>query len=786
MKSLTSPRSDKFFAGLWLVFHALAILPFVFKVASSRELNIDADLFNMLPKPEIGKAMGVADEKLTELTGQNIFLLVSHEDFARAKETAEEVYARLKDSPRFDSVSLYSDMSMLSQVTDFVNEYRWNLLGESDIARLSTDDGARAFADNALAQAYGAFTISSMQNVETDPFMLGERSLQNYLAALQQSGTAMSPKDNVLAALHDGKWYVMIRASLSKAGSALASKTNGVAQIYDVCNPLEKDGVRFVYSGTPVHSFDSSSSAINEISVISSVTLLALAIILLFVFKSPLPIFMSLGSILISLATAFSVSYLMFGKIHVLTLVFGTSLIGSCIDYSLHFFINWKANRTLSSGREVRAHLMKGLFMSLVSTELCYFILVFAPFDLLKQMATFSLFGILSSFLTVAGAYPLLKMPAQKNRSIPIVEKFKRSEWRGKKRASAIVTAAFFVLTLGTIVIRRDHVRIKNDVGHLYTPKGRMAEDSVLCVQVTKYYPTGWFIVAGDSAEETLEREEALRARLEAANANEELDGYIATTQYIPSIAKQKRSRAAAKNLLPLAQEQLDALGFDGQSAGDVAAAYDASDGRFITPQSDIPASLRDAIASTWLGEIDGRYYSIVLPASITSEEAYDKAAAADPNIYFEKKIRDIGRDLDRLTRAILMLFAIAYVVIVVVIKFFYSWRQTLKIASIPALIVLVITSVFAARGIDLEFFSITGMILVFGLGLDYIIYMIENEKRGGAGDESKLEPFAILLSFLTTVLSFGALSLSGFVPVHMLGLSIFLGLATAFVCTIL
>jgi len=96
------------------------------------------------------------------------------------------------------------------------------------------------------------------------------------------------------------------------------------------------------------------------------------------------------------------------------------------------------------------------------------------------------------------------------------------------------------------------------------------------------------------------------------------------------------------------------------------------------------------------------------------------------------------------------------------------------------------IASIFSARGIPLEFFSITGMILVFGLGLDYVIYMVENEKRSDTSVNARLEPFAILLSFLTTAVSFGALALSSFVPVHMLGLSIFLGLTTAFLCTVL
>ena len=79
--------------------------------------------------------------------------------------------------------------------------------------------------------------------------------------------------------------------------------------------------------------------------------------------------------------------------------------------------------------------------------------------------------------------------------------------------------------------------------------------------------------------------------------------------------------------------------------------------------------------------------------------------------------------------------------------------------------------------GMAIEFFSVTGLILVFGLGLDYIIYFVQ------AGGE-KEEKAAVFLSFATTALSFGALALSSFVPVHVLGLSILVGLTSAFIAT--
>ena len=783
MKKLSLPQ-NKTFAFVWLIFHIVLIAPTLFTIVKSHTVNLDADLFNMLPKPDIGKAMGVADEKLTEMTGQNVFILVSHKDFDTAKQVAENVYSQLEGSPRFKSVSLYSDSSALGEVTDFIHEYRWNLLDDEAIEMLATENGAQVFAENALAKAYSAFTFSSLDTLQDDPFMLGEYTLTNYLSSLQNSGTAMSPRDGVLATQHDGLWYVMIRGILSKEGAALASKSNAAVQIYEVCEPLEKDGVRFVYSGTPFHSYKSSTSASNEIALISTVTLGAIIILLLIVFKNPLPIVYSVASILISILAAFSMTYLCFGKIHILTLVFGTSLIGSCIDYSLHFFIHWKANSTLAAGAEIRRHLITGLTLSLISTELCYLILVFAPFGLLKQMAVFSLTGIMSAFLTVISMYPLLNVPHESTRKIALLKYFAAPKWYNKKKFGRIVLAAVFSVTITTLLVNHRNVKIENDIARLYEAQGRVRDDEMLAWNVLNYNPSGWFIIAGNTAEEALVEEERLCKRLQEVNAGKERGGYIATSQYIPSVAKQKESRKASEQLLPLAPFQYEALGYDVAQAAALRTAF--SDEQFATPDGNIPEYLAAAISTVWLGNIDGRYYSIVLPVSITDEDAYNALADESPNVYFENKIKDIGRDLDKLTKTILSLFALAYVVIIVVLKFFYSWKHTLKIASIPLLIVLVIASIFAATGTALEFFSITGMILVFGLGLDYVIYMIENEKRADTTPNAKLEPFAILLSFLTTAVSFGALALSSFVPVHMLGLSIFLGLTTAFFCTIL
>lgn len=787
-------QKNKNLVALYLAFHGAILLAILISLFFGRSFSIDADLFHMLPSSTLGEAMGKADEKLSDSTAKNVFVLVGHEDFSRAKETAENVFKQLDGNDNFTSLSLYAGANAVHEIEEFVAQYRWRLLSDDMIALLSADGGAAEFAQESLSRAFSSFTLTSLSHIEEDPFLLDELNTQQYLISAQEASTKMQPRDGVLASQYEGVWYVMIRGALSSKGSAIASHSNGITSIYSVCAPLEKDGIRFMYSGTPFHSHKSSNSAVTEIGTISTISLSIVIIMLILIFRSPLPLFASVASIFISMGAAFAATMLAFGHIHILTLILGTSLIGSSIDYSLHYFVNWKAHSALKSTAEIRAHLFKGLFLSMLSTEICYCLLIFAPFAILRQMGVFSSTGILSSFLTVICLYPLFPLPRPEKRKISALRFFKDSPIKkiGGPRAAMIISLALIFIFALIITIFHKNLRIENNMFRLYSMEGRVKEDTELCTKITGYYPQSWFIISGNTEEELLQNEEKICRELDRVQER----GYLATSRFIPSLKKQEESAAAARNLLPFAQEQFLLLGFDESDAENFLEHFNSALSKKLLPSETLPSSLTAITNMLWLGEIDGKFYSIILPVKIVDEKAYTSIAAASDFAYYENKMKDLGLGLDHLTRLAAVLFCIAYAIILIVLKRFYTWRQTAKIASLPLMCVLLIVSVFLIIGQAVEFFSLTGIILVFGLGLDYIIYMIENIKRekatqnAGLSEEelknSRLEPFAITLSFLTTAISFGALIFSTFVPVHTIGLTITLGLVAAFVCTMI
>ncbi|GHV76894.1 membrane protein [Spirochaetia bacterium] len=741
---------------VWLLPHAGVALALALSILLAGPVRVNTNLFDILP---VSHAQVAAAEKtLSSRSGRQVNILVSSADFDEARRGAARLYETFAGSSAFESLSLYVGAAVMDQFSAYLHEYRYMLLNGDD-RWLLENGGGGSIAEDALSAVFGAFTLAPLDNLGTDPFFLAGRGMNRFLASSLLSSGSLSLKDDVLAAQYEGRWYVMLRGALTAAGVAITNEDSAVEKIYAACASIKADSpdLGFVYSGVPFHSYESSSKAQREISLISTITLIIILILFLIVFRSPLPALFSILAVGASLLLAAGTSLLVFREIHVLTFVFGTTLIGTCVDYSIHYFIHWKGNR--------------GITMSFVSTEICFAAMFFAPFGILRQFAVFSLAGMLSSFLTVVCLYPyIIHRPASIFARVPPFNRL---------LLSRCGLAAILIFSLLLLWDNRDKVRVENNISSLYTMSGTLLESEKIAAKVLDHGSSGWyFIVSGSTAEETLEKEEALCRRLA-------LGSYLATSLFVPSIQTQQQSYEAARLLLPLAEKQLASLGFPPEVAAEFSADFNAAQGHYVLPGEGLPPYLRELISNLWIGSpAENEYYSCVLPLHAQDEASFRAIAAELPGVFFMNKVKDIGGELDNLTRIMLIIFVAAYIIIAIVIRFFYSWKQTFRICAVPFLLALVTITVLALLDIPLGFFSVTGLVLVFGLGLDYMFYLTESGKSDG-GDRA-LTIRAIGLSFATTALSFGALALSGFVPVHIFGLTVFTGLTTAFITAML
>jgi predicted exporter len=422
--------------------------------------------------------------------------------------------------------------------------------------------------------------------------------------------------------------------------------------------------------------------------------------------------------------------------------------------------------------------------MSFISTEICFIAFLFAPFSILRQFAVFAAAGLLSAYLSALCLYPVFPFPAK--RRIALAERLKAGKTgfdsqtprlRRILTASAITLAAVIILFVSS-----PKVRIENNLASFYRMEGFLLESEKKAAAVLDYGSAPfYYIVKGSSREDVLQRDETLAGRLETEIKAGKARALTAAALLVPSEKRQREYYDALGALLPLAASQYEALGFPASLADQYRKEYESAKGKYLRPES-VPRLLADTVSNLWIGRVDEKdgegFYSAVMLLRAEDEEVFRSIAGEFDGVFFVNKAKDIGKDLNSLTKIMLALFCAAFVFSCVPVIAVYKLKKAAVICAAPVFTVLCTLAVLALLGIPLGFFSVSALLLSFGLGLDYMFYLADDGKVSGH------TVIAVWLSFLTTLLSFGALAFSGFVPVHLFGLTAALGLGFSFLAS--
>ncbi|MDR2842045.1 MAG: hypothetical protein LBV52_02465 [Spirochaetaceae bacterium] len=784
---------------IWLFFHIGLIAALVVSLFLIGKVNINTNLFDILPDTKNLKIVASADKILREKSGKQVLILSASKNFDNAKQSAATLYeSLLKTDGLFENLSFYVDENTIGQFQKYFFDNRFLLLNE-ETGSILQNGGAEEFAANALSQFFSPFTFYMPDKIASDPFMLANTEMTALLSSGLLSSGSMSPHDGVLACNYEGLWFVLLRGTISSSDIADGNKKklNAAPLIYALCNQIKTTETEFIFSGVPFHSYESSTSAQKEISLISSISMALIIILFIVVFRSIAPALFSASAVFLSLIIALASTLLIFREIHILTFVFGTTLIGACVDYSIHYFVHSRAE----VGSAVINKIWRGLAISFLSTEVCFALLLFAPFMLLRQFAVFSMAGLLSSFLTVVCVFPHLKHRVQNNmtqntiQDTTMIEVFDNDSktkpaqcgQRLIKFNSAYPILIIIILCSVLLSVNHKNIRIDNNIANLYSPKGKLlADEKKVALAMNTGASSCYFIVSANSAEELLVNEENFCRLLNKEIENGTLKNYMATSILKPSIQAQNQSYEAASRLLPYVPNQIAALDLPANDAIFYTEEFEAAKNMRLSPEGELPDSMQNIISNLWLGNINGKYFSCILPLNIQKESVLSDLAYRSDSVVFVNKVKDINAGLNTLTRIMFILFAAAYIIICILVRLFYSKKKALHICAVPLFLCLVTLTVFACLNIPLGFFSATGLVLVFGLGLDYIFYITESKKDNSLRAEQKETLLGIVLSFATTILSFGSLVLSNFAPVHIFALTVSVGLSSAFVISML
>ena len=264
-------------------------------------------------------------------------------DVARVLCTTSEAVAACK------AVAAFEEIPELPQVLDFYAKHGAGLLAEQDRALLMAGETNRILRAVKRRDYAGVGLLPKAQ----DPYYF----INNYLVELKS------------------------RFPRPEAGAILQSSALSREEIAAlVALAQSRDDVYL--SGAPFHTYLAVRSSVREINLLSAVSLAAALGIGFWLFGSFRFVMPTVFTLLAGFVAGTAMLFLLFPAPHVLTFIFGTSLIGLGVDYCYH-----------GNSR----NLLKALF----TTVLAFSPLFFSHVAVLNQMAVFTVSGLVAIYLCV-------------------------------------------------------------------------------------------------------------------------------------------------------------------------------------------------------------------------------------------------------------------------------------------------------------------------------------------------------------------------------------------------
>jgi predicted exporter len=515
--------------------------------------------------------------------------------------------------------------------------------------------------------------------------------------------------------------------------------------------------------GTVFYSDYASQQAKNDISTLGVATVLGVILLIVSVFRSVRPLLLSLLSIAIGALAGTVVTLLLFGELHLMTLVMSMSIIGISADYTIYYLTERMVHGAEHSPWQSLAKVRNALLLALLTTVVAYLFMMLTPFPGIRQMAVFAAAGLSASCLTVMFWHPWLcrGMPV---RPVPLSGMMQRwlNAWRDGKALSVGLPVALALLSAIGIA----SLRVDDDIARLQAlPQDILAQEKTITTLTGQNVDQKWFVVYGASAQQTLERLEAFTPALAQAQKTGELTRW--RTLPLNSLARQNSDLHLLRNAAPTVMKMLQSTGLNA-----------------VPPNLNaMPVSVEAWLASPasegwrllWLTLPDGKSGVLVPVDGVRNSAALGELAARHPGVVWVDRKASFD-SLFALYRSLLTgLLGVALAVIACGAMLRLGWRKGL-VALVPSVLSLAGgLAALAMTGHPVNLFSLLALVLVLGIGINYTLFF--SNPRG----TPLTSMLAITLAMMTTLLTLGMLVFSTTQAISSFGIVLVSGIFTAF-----
>jgi predicted exporter len=754
-------------ASLWLL--GMVIIIILATQALTRDW-LETGFLALLPateqKPEIAKATKQHNELIT----RQVIWLSGAATSQAAIVQAQQLKQQLQQSGLFNRIVLEFSAQNYRESYQHTFPFRYQLLDAQ--TKLTLTLNPKDLIAQNLEILYSPIGQMQSTDLERDPLLLFSRyfSAQNPVKLDMEQGIVI---------LHDEQmFWALLLTDLQDNANKLDKLDALLDLVGRAQNQAQAAGGELLVSGMPLFTAAGSQSANQEISTVGIGSSAGIMLLMLLTFRSPRPLLLSFLAIGCGMFSALVLSVLFFGKIHIITLVFGASLIGVADDYAVHFFCDSFGSEDWNPRRGLR-YILPGLFIGLMTNLLSYAGLGFSPFPGLQEVALFSAIGLLVAWLTVVMLFPVLLTgfkPEHEPKILKLTTYWQQHWpiWLLKNRRWLSIVVIIFIVGGIWQLTPRDDVRL------LQSPPAELIKTAD---KIKQLFPLSqdnqFFLVSGNDQNDWHHNEQQLLKQLEALKQQHVLKYYQGISDYWPNVAGQRENYQLLKQTFydsGLLKQYMIDLGFSD-------AAVKAELKQFLQAENKtiaLPEWLKTANETSqqlWLGCDSGHCLSIVSLTGISDLSVLSEKMPNLQGVSLVDPVNDLSALFERYRIRASWLLVSAYCLVFMGLGLKFGWRNGLTIISVPVVSALVALAMMGWFNQLFSLFNLFALLLVLGIGIDdAIFFFIARDKRASTS-------LAVTLSAFTTLLAFGLLAISSTEIVHAFGFTIAVGLLTALMC---
>jgi 1-acyl-sn-glycerol-3-phosphate acyltransferase len=521
------------------------------------------------------------------------------------------------------------------------------------------------------------------------------------------------------------------------------------------------------YGGTAV-AVANSVRVKQDIRLTITIALVSFLAIFLLFFRRAGIILLIFVPVAIGILVSVAILTLIYGTVSAIALGVGVIFLGITVDYSLHLFTHYSAEESVN---ETLRRVSIPVLMSSLTTATAFLCLLVIRSEAMNQIGVFAAIAVMGSALSVLVITPLLlsriKAGSFLRQSIWWTRLIEKTMGYAFEK-NQILVGLIILLTLG-LGLGAGKMRFNGDISSLNYMTDRLVQaegklNSISSVASSTVY----LVTEGESLEEALQELESNRDLIEGCRN----EGLVTQLSWVPDLmmtAPLQRQRIERweefweKADRDLVIQTISECGLRHHFRSDAFSPFfNLLEKQFLPVPLSEYGLLQELFLDNYLNQEEGIFsvVSILKVKPANKAKLFSRIASSDDFIIFDNQYF-INRFFEVLKEDFSKLVRISMILVFVILLVFFGRIEIALITFIPILISWLWTlGLMGWSGIELNIFNIIISTFVFGLGIDYSIFIMNGILDNFRMGKKSLVPYrlSVMLSALTTVAGIGVL----------------------------